>query len=280
MMYFTHAEIDAILAEDLPRQDETSHAIEMPDCMGILELRSRHEATAAGVAVCEAIARALGLEFEAHHVDGARISPGHVVLEMRGSSERLHVAWKQSMNVMEYCSGIATATFDMTRAARAVNASVRIAATRKAFPGARKLQHYAVLCGGGIVHRAGLSESILIFAQHRAFCTQPGVEGLVRRAKANSPEKFVLVESEDEDDAIRAVTAGCDGVQLDKMTPERLTALVQQLRAIRPKVVINAAGGIHLGNVEQFAATGVDVLVTSSLYVAKPADFGASMRAL
>jgi molybdenum transport protein len=222
--------------------------------------------------------QALGLRAEPLAADGDRIAPGQAVLRLHGGAHALHIAWKQGMNLLEYLGGIASATRQMVDAARAGNPRVQVAATRKAHPGARKLQHYAVLCGGGMVHRAGLSETILIFAQHRAFL--PGLDAaqLVARAKAHSPEKFVLIEAESEDDALAAARAGADGVQLDKMTAEQLAALVPKLRSMQPRLTINAAGGIRPDNAAQFAASGVDLLVTSSLYNAKAADFGAVMR--
>ena len=84
-----------------------------------------------------------------------------------------------------------------------------------------------------MIHRAALSESILVFAQHRAFLPGLDVAALVQRAKAASPEKFVLIEADDEADAMAAVIAGADGVQLDKMNPAQLTALVPHLRQAR-----------------------------------------------
>jgi molybdenum transport protein len=120
----------------------------------------------------------------------------------------------------------------------------------------------------------------LVFAQHRAFLPDLDAAQLVARAKAHSPEKFVLIEAESADDALVAARAGADGVQLDKMSPEQLTALVPQLRALQPRLTINAAGGIRPDNAAAFAASGVDVLVTSSLYNAKAADFGAVMQRL
>ena len=88
----------------------------------------------------------------------------------------------------------------------------------------------------------------------------------------------MLIEAESEDDALAAARAGADGVQLDKMTAEQLAALVLKLRSVQPRLTINAAGGIRPDNAAQFAASGVDVLVTSSLYNAKAADFGAVMQ--
>jgi molybdenum transport protein len=278
MMYFTQADIDHIILEDLPLHDETTRALGLPDSPGILTYTARQHGVLAGLAPLLRMAQSLGVRAEPLAADGEATAPGQAVLRLHGNAHALHIAWKQGMNLLEYLGGIASATRQMVDAARAGNPRIQVAGTRKAHPGARKLQHYAVLCGGGMVHRAGLSETILVFTQHRAFL--PGLDAaqLVARAKAHSPEKFVLIEAENEEDALTAARAGADGVQLDKMTPEQLVALVPQLRALQPRLTINAAGGIRPDNAAEFAASGVDVLVTSRLYNAKAADYGAVMR--
>ncbi|WP_312283774.1 ModD protein [Candidatus Igneacidithiobacillus taiwanensis] len=278
MMYFSQAEIDQLILEDVPLHDETTRALGLPDAPGSLTYTARQHGVLAGIAPLQRLAQALGLRAEPLAADGDLLAPGQAVLRLHGGAHALHLAWKQGMNLLEYLGGIASATRQMVDAARAGNPRVQVAGTRKAHPGARKLQHYAVLCGGGMVHRAGLSETILVFAQHRAFLPGLDVEQLVARAKAHSPEKFVLIEAEDAQDALAAARAGADGVQLDKMSPQELAELVPQLRAMQPRLVINAAGGIRPDSAAQFAASGVDVLVTSSLYNARAADFGAVMR--
>ena len=261
----------------MPLHDETSRAIGLPNAMGSLTYVSRQPGVVAGLRPCSQMARALGLTVEPLLEDGAAINVGQAVLRLHGPAHALHVAWKQGMNLIEYLSGIASITAAMLSNARAENPRIQVAATRKAFPGARRLQQYAVLCGGGVVHRAGLSESILLFAQHRVFLENEPLQAIVQRAKAASPEKFVLVESETAQDALVAARAGADGVQLDKMTPQALAELVPQLRALRPHLIINAAGGIRPDNAASYAATGVDILVTSQLYTAPPVDFAARM---
>lgn len=279
MMYFTQADIDQFIIEDLPLHDETSRALDLPDAPGTLTYTPRQDVVLAGLTPLLRMAQALGVAAEPLAADGEPVAAGRPVLRLRAGAHALHRVWKQGMNLLEYLSGIATATRQMVLAARQGNPKVQIAATRKAFPGARKLQHYAVLCGGGVVHRAGLSETLLVFAQHRAFLPGLDIAALVARAKAHSPEKFVLIEAEGADDALAAARAGADGVQLDKMSATELAELVPALRAAQPRLVINAAGGIRLDNAAQFAATGVDILVTSGLYTAKAADFGAKMLA-
>jgi molybdenum transport protein len=219
MIHFTHAEIDHLITEDLPLHDETTRALGVPDVSGTLTYVARQPGVLAGLKPCLLMAQHLGLRAEALAQDGSALQAQQPVLRLHGGAHALHVAWRQGMSVLEYLGGIASTTASMLRAARQANPQVQLASTRKAFPGARRWQQYAVLCGGGMVHRAGLSESILVFAQHRTFLPDLTVAELVQRAKTASPEKFVMVEADDEADALAAVHAGADGVQLDKMPP-------------------------------------------------------------
>ncbi len=279
MLHFSQAEIDGWILEDLAVHDETSRALQLPRRAGVLDYVPREPGVLAGIAPCAALARALGLEAETLADDGDTLQPGRPVLRLRGPAPALHVAWKQGMNLLEHLSGIASATQRMLQAARTGAAAVQVAATRKSLPGARRLQQYAVLCGGGVLHRAGLSETILVFAQHRVFLGGLDIAALVARAKQASPEKFVLVEADGADAALQAARAGADGVQLDKVTPAQLAAWVPMLRAAREQLVLVAAGGVRLDNAAAYAASGVDVLATSSLYAAPPLDFAAPMAA-
>lgn len=282
MIHFSQAEIDGLIQEDLPLHDETTRAIGMPDVPGTLSYLARQPGVVAGVAPCAQMARSLGLGVHSLVPDGEPVAAGQAVLQVQGRSHALHVLWRQGMNLIEHLSGIASATAAMLREARALQPHVQLAATRKAFPGARRLQQYAVLCGGGMVHRAGLSESLLVFAQHRHFMPDTALADLVRQARRASPEKFLLVEVVNAADALAAVRAGADGVQIDKMAPAALTPLVAELRALRPgqHLTVNAAGGIRQDNVAAYAATGADVLVTSHLYTAAAADYTAVMAPL
>lgn len=277
MIHFTQAEIDQWIVEDLPLHDETTRVLGLPAAAGTLRYVVRQPGVLAGMVPVLRLAQALGLQAEALAADGEPLLAGQPVLRLEGPAPALHRAWKQGMNLFEYLSGIASTTAAMVNAARAENPAVQVAATRKAFPGARRLQQYAVLCGGGMVHRAGLSETVLVFAQHRVFVPALTLGELVQRARRAGPEKFILVEADSSDDALQAVAAGADGVQLDKMQPPALAALVPRLRALRPHLTINAAGGIRPDNAAHYAATGVDVLVTSSLYTAAALDFAALM---
>jgi molybdenum transport protein len=91
---------------------------------------------------------------------------------------------------------------------------------------------------------------------------------------AQAPEKRIIVEAENADEALRIVQAGVDIVQIDNMSSQELSPLIRKIRHIAPTVKVSAAGGINEANVAEYAATGADIIVLSSVYFGKPADIG------
>ena len=147
-------------------------------------------------------------------------------------------------------------------------------------PGVKALLTKAVLSGGAFPHRLGLSETVLVFAQHVEL--MGGYDVLIRELptiKARMVEKKLFVECE-ADLAPELVRAGADGIQLDKVAPEAIPALLAELRAINPSVTAIAAGGVNPSNVAAYAATGIDGIVTTAPFTAKPIDMSVRMHRL
>jgi molybdenum transport protein len=279
MMLWTQAELDTLLLEDVPLHDETVRALSMPNVSGVMDIVARESAVVCGVDLVSRLAKQQGLSVEVLARDGTQVAAGEKVLSLYGRAQTLHLLWKQSVNLLEHLSGVATYTRKLVDAARVQNPHLGIGATRKALPGSRKLLQQAVLTGGGFIHRAGLSESVLVFAQHRAFLDNPDDwVGMLEQLRQQAPEKMLMLEAETEADALAIAHAGADVLQLDKLKPAALRALIPQLRAIAPRMRISAAGGINLHNVADYAASGVDVLITSSMYHAPLCDFGVTMN--
>ena len=278
-MYLDDATLDRWIREDVPYLDLTTHVLGIGGQPGRLTLRNR-----GGIVVCgtEEVARVLaklGATVEEFVPSGQRAEPRTLLLAATGSAGALHQGWKIVVNILEYASGIATRTAALVAAARAVAPHIEIVSTRKGFPGTRELATKAVLAGGGSPHRLGLSETILVFAQHRVFL-EGGAEAFARQLpawKAKSPEKTFLVEATGWDEALSAVRAGADGVQFDKVPPAELARHVAALRAERAGLVLIAAGGITPEDAAAYAATGVDALATSTVYHGAPADIAATM---
>jgi molybdenum transport protein len=274
-------EIDRFLREDCPFGDLTTILLEIGAKPGRITFSTRHETTLCCTEEAARLLERQGCAVTLLEPSGSVLPEGRIFLEATGSAESLHTVWKAAVNLLEAASAIATRTRELVRSARSVNPAVEVVATRKIFPGTKAVAIKAVYAGGGLPHRLGLSESVLVFEQHRVFLG--GSQELWARLpeiKNRAREKKIGVEVIDEAAALSAALAGADIVQVDKMGPEDLGRLVQTLRATSPGITIAAAGGVTQDNVEAYASTGVDLLVTSSMYWGKPADIAVSMEAL
>ncbi|MDC7787410.1 ModD protein [Rhodoplanes sp. TEM] len=264
--------LDALLADDVPLGDLTTHAL------GIAERPARMTFTARDplvVALSEEAARLLGragAQVELFAPSGTEVGPGGPILAAHGPAGALHRGWKVAQTLVEIASGIATRTRAIVAAARAVAPDVAVACTRKAVPGAKALSIKAILAGGAVPHRLGLSETILVFDQHRRFLADLAPAEIVARLRRSVPEKTVVVEVDAVDEGIAWARAGADVIQAEKFSPEAIAALVAALKEAAPATIVAAAGGIGPDNAAAYAAAGARVLVTSAPYTAKPRD--------
>jgi molybdenum transport protein len=177
-----------------------------------------------------------------------------------------------AQNLIEITSGIATATAAIVDAAREVNPNIAITCTRKNAPGTKLISLKAVLAGGALPHRLGLSETILIFAEHRSFLAGMSESEILQKIRREAAEKKIVVEVADLTEALAWAKAGADVIQAEKFPPGEITALRHALDADRLHPLIAAAGGVNAQNAAIYAGAGADILVTSSPYWAKPLD--------
>lgn len=273
MIFLADADIDRLILEDVQQGDLTTRALGLNYQRGEMRFSIRHKGVVSGISVAMRIIQRFGLTVESVIDDGAVAADGRLLLVARGRVDALHQAWKVSQNVIEWCSGVAQATMSMLNTARSVNPDIQIACTRKSVPGTRSLATIAVLDGGGIIHRCGTAETILLFANHRRFFPSPfdwaAQISVLRRA---APEKMIIVEADTPEEAELAMATHPDIVQLDKFTPEQVKHCLDYAAQHDYRCHFSAAGGIGLHNAAQYAATGVVLLVTSAPYYAKPAD--------
>ncbi|BDV44367.1 ModD protein [Geotalea uraniireducens] len=270
------SEIERFIDEDLPYGDLTTHLLGIGDRPGRIVFSCRHETVLCCTEEAGRVLEKCGATVLRVEPSGSRRAAGEEFLVAEGNARALHGGWKVALNLVEYASGIASRTARIIAAARAANPAVAVVTTRKSFPGTKKVAIKAILAGGALPHRLGLSETVLVFRQHTGFLGGlagflPAIDDLRRRA----PETTLLVEAEDAADALAAARGGADVVQLDKLEPAALAPLVRELRRVAPTVKISAAGGINEDNVAAYAATGIDIIVLSSVYFGKPADIGA-----
>jgi len=272
-------DIEKFIDEDTPYGDLTTHLLGIGNSRGRITFTTREETT---VCCTEEAARVLdktGATVASFVPSGMKLPGGREILVADGSAQALHAGWKVALNLLEYASGIASRTHRIVTACKAINPSVSVATTRKSCPGTKKIAVKAVTVGGALPHRLGLSETILVFKQHTAFLG--GLETFlagIHKLKSDARETKIVVEADTVEEALQIARSGADVVQLDKIAPDKLAGAVTMLRAENRDILISAAGGINDSNAAEYAATGIDIIVLSSVYFGRPADIGVCMK--
>jgi len=274
--------------EDLGRLgDITSKLLDEADAQVAARVVPRQEGIICGLAlgphVCEVFAQRLDqkLEFVAgahadrQFEDGDQVKAGLCVATLRGPRSAALTVERTLLNFLARMSGVATLTRSFVEAARKANPNVSILDTRKTIPGWRELDKYAVRCGGGQNHRAGLHDAILIKDNHLADIPTPRLANalfeLLHR-RTGSPS-FVEVEVDDlEQLAEVCKVVGVDIVLLDNFTSDQMRAAVacRDGQGLRGTVELEASGGITLENVAQIAATGIERISVGALTHSAP----------
>lgn len=272
-MMLSDAEVDRLFAEDVPYGDLTTAALGIGGRRGRMMMVARNEMVICCVEEADALLQRRGAAVSRSAASGDQVPGGEVFLTAEAPAAVLHQIWRVAQNLTEFASGIATATRRIVDAATAVSTDIVIECTRKHLPGARAMAARAVTAGGGQMHRLGLSETILIFPQHRAFLLDAaGLPEAIARLKRHHPGKRVTAEAWSAEEGLRLADAGVDIIQLDKLSPADVRSVVERTRHRTPAPAIAATGGINARNAAEYAATGCQILVTSAPYLAPPMD--------
>ncbi|MEI7731634.1 MAG: carboxylating nicotinate-nucleotide diphosphorylase [Verrucomicrobiota bacterium] len=201
--------------------------------------------------------------------EGKSVRAGERLLEVAGPARALLTAERVALNLVQRLSGVATVT---ARYVSAVNGTgAKILDTRKTIPGLRHLQKYAVTCGGGVNHRIGLYDLVLIKDNHLAALRDAApnaVAAAVARARARYPKLKVEVEADTLAQVQQAVEAGADIILLDNMPPAMLRRAVG---LVGGRAKTEASGGVNLKTVRAIARTGVDYISVGALTHSAPA---------
>lgn len=279
-MYYTADEtIERFIKEDIPYIDLTTVILGIGKQKGKLQFTSREAAIVCGSEEVNKIMDKSGAVTSSFLPSGTWVKPGEIILEAEGEAQCLHMAWKVALNMLEYGSGIATRTGKLINLAKSINPRIELVTTRKIFPGTKELAIKAVIAGGALPHRLGLSETVLIFKQHMNFLG--GISGLLNKMeeiKARACEKKVIVEIDCEEDAVKLCNAGADGLQFDKVPAPELGKIVERIRKINPQITLIGTGGINEENIAEYAKTGVDAISTTWVYFGRPADIGVTIE--
>ena len=264
--------IRAALAEDLGRAGDVTAAACVPEGARMKAVfAARKDGVMAGGACARLALLALdaGARVEAQVADGQTFAAGDALIVVEGRARAVLGAERTALNLLGRLCGIATQTQAYVQAVEGTGA--RIADTRKTTPGLRALEKHAVACGGGINHRFGLDDAILIKDNHVAVCGS--VAEAVRRAKAHAGHLMkVEVEVDSLDQLDAALAEGPDVIMLDNFS---LDDLREAVRRTAGRLTLEASGGVTLHTVRAIAETGVDVISVGALTHSAPSlDIG------
>lgn len=268
--FITDQELDRFILDDAPYGDLTTRSLGLGAGPARILFRAGPALVASSTEEAARIMTRLGCVATLAAVSGTHAAAGELLLSAIGPAEAVLAGWKVAQTLVEYASGIATATARIATAARAGRPEVVLACTRKTFPGTKAVAIKAIIAGGAVPHRLGLSDSVLLFPEHRALLGGVSMAEAIDRLKRACPEKKVVVEVVSPDEAAAAVAAGAHVVQLEKFTPAQVAAAVKRLGG--SGVLIAAAGGINAANAAAYAEAGAQILVTSAPYSAPPVD--------
>lgn len=256
-------------------RDVTSRLAIEPGRRGRARVIARSAAVLAGLSCAATAFRLLDPEVDCQLLiaDGHRCGPGDVVLVVEGGMHALLAAERTALNFLQRLSGVATLTRAFVDAVAGTGAM--ILDTRKTTPGLRALEKQAVLAGGGVNHRIGLFDQVLLKENHFAFAQPSSYEQTVRRCVAGQSAP-VVAEARDIAEAVAAVRGGAAVVLLDNFAPgpalRTAVAAVRQTAAeLGVRVLIEASGGVTLATVRAFAECGVDRISIGALTHSAPA---------
>ncbi len=249
--------VRAALAEDLGRAgDLTTDTVVPADASARGVLNARKPGVVAGLGVAQMAFRLLdpNVRLDLDRPDGATVGANEPIATVGGRARALLTAERVALNFLCHLSGIATATREIVDAVQGTRA--RIACTRKTTPGLRLLEKYAVRVGGGVNHRFGLDDGVLLKDNH--IVVAGGIRAAVEKAKTALGHMVkVEVEVDRLDQIGEALAAGADAILLDNMTPAQMREAVGMIGG---RAVVEASGRITKETAPAIAATGVDVI--------------------
>ncbi|MEY4766130.1 MAG: ModD protein [Pseudomonadota bacterium] len=264
-------ELARLLREDAPHGDLTTQCLNLGDSSGRLAMAARQAMVVCGSEEAARLLELCGAQVQVHAGSGSHVLAGSPILSAHGPADALLLAWKVAQTLIEAASGIASEVARVVTGLRAAGLQQPLACTRKAFPGTRALSAKAVTSGGGIMHRLGLSETLLLFPEHRLF-VDASLDDTVGRLRRAQPEKKLVAEVTDLEEALALARAGVDVLQLERFTPELVKQCKLTLHAAHLHPTLAVAGGVNAGNAVAYAQAGADVLVSSAAYHAPPRD--------
>jgi nicotinate-nucleotide pyrophosphorylase (carboxylating) len=252
--------LELALKQDIGRGDITSNAVIDKTLKVKAVVHARGNGILAGVEEACFIFKNAGLKIQYARNDGARIKKGDIVLGIFGDARAILKVERTALNILSRMSGIATFTKKM------LAYSMPIAATRKCPPGMQLLDKKAVAIAGGLTHRRGLYDGILIKDNHidclmkQGLSRKEAIELSIKRAKNRYPRKRIEFEARTVKDSLIAAHAGASVIMLDNFSVKNARKAIKGIRSIKKRNVIELSGGITPENIRSYAALDADFL--------------------
>jgi nicotinate-nucleotide pyrophosphorylase (carboxylating) len=248
--------VELALGEDLDgRGDITSDAVIPEDATSEADLVARAPGVVAGLAVAAYVFEVVDPSVQVTTIDdGTSVAAGTVVGHLSGSSRAILTGERTALNLLGRISGVATATAALV--AEVEGTGARITDTRKTMPGLRLLDKYAVVAGGGVNHRMGLFDQVMIKDNH-IVAAGDVVRAVSEARAAVGPQTKIIVEVDDLAQLSEVLSTDADRVLLDNMSPEMLRDAV---RMVDGAMETEASGGVTIEAVGDIARSGVDFI--------------------
>jgi len=266
--------IELAIKEDLDGgEDITSNSTIPSDHTSVADYVTRSAGVISGLDVAVQVLHHVGISDVKGHVrDGDEVPAGTLILSARGSTRKLLLAERTSLNFLTHLSGIATLTRSWVRAIEGTSCKIRD--TRKTTPGWRALEKAAVRDGGGTNHRLSLSDAALVKDNH--IVAAGGVLKAFEFVRASHPGKEIEVEVDTLEQLEEVLPGNPDLILLDNMTPSQCSEAVARVAG---RVKLEASGGITLDSALEYAKSGVDYLAIGALtHSAKALDIGLDLK--
>ena len=254
--------IELAFSEDIGDGDHTTLCCIPANAMGESRLLIKEEGVLAGVNVAQKVFHHFDpeLQVEVYVEDGAHVKPGDIIMSVRGRTQSLLQTERLMLNILQRMSGIATMTHKYQQALIDAGTKTRVLDTRKTTPGMRMLEKEAVKIGGGMNHRIGLFDMILLKDNHIDFCG--GVQNAISMAKQYCKEHGkgdLKIECEVRNFAEldEALNEGCDRIMFDNFTPENTRKAVE---IVAGRCETESSGGITFDTMIPYALAGVDFI--------------------
>lgn len=256
--------LELAFAEDVGDGDHTTLSTIPADAMGKQHLLVKQPGILAGVEVARKVFEKFdpSLKMTVFITDGQQVKPGDIAFEVEGPIRSLLQTERVMLNIMQRMSGIATTTHEYQ--SRLDGLKTKVLDTRKTTPGMRMLEKEAVAIGGGMNHRIGLFDMILIKDNHVDFAG--GIPQAIRAAKSycreNGKNLKIEVEVRNTDEIKQALAEGVDRIMLDNFSPE---ATRQAVELINGATEVESSGGITIDTLRDYGEAGVDFISVGAL---------------